>query len=723
MFKTDQISSIPHAYRQLVSSHPDVLTYDERFKLRKQLVRYDTPTLMRSLSIVGIVLDEIGLHKASVVSILLTDEVNAGRMTLDDIERHFGKAASEIVSGLMRVSSLYMRGAGVLETENFRKLLLSMAQDVRVILIMLATRLHDMRAQQNADDTPQRRDLARETAFLYAPLAHRLGLYAVKTEFEDLSLKFINREVYSEIAHKLNETKQQRDAYIDNFIRPLRERIESAGFNTFTIKTIKGRTKSIHSIYHKMLKQNTTFENIYDLFAIRIIIDSAPELEKAACWQVFSVVTDMYHSNPKRLRDWLTVPKSNGYESLHTTVLGPEGKWVEVQIRSARMDEVAEKGVAAHWIYKGGKQEQGVDDFMKNIREMLENKSANAAELMDEFRLNMYDREVFVFTPDGDLHRLPKGATVLDFAFRIHSNLGTHCQGARVNGRNVPIRYELRNSDQVEIITNAHQQPNEAWLHYVVTSKAKNKIRQALKDIEYKNAEIGREMLLRKFKNWKLDIDDGQLSNLSRRMGYKAVNGFYQDIALSRLNMLDVRDQFIRSEQQSTPAEVISAEAFVSPTTNEDTTSSDDVLVIDRNLKRVDYQLAKCCHPIYGDNVFGFVSVGRGIMIHRTDCPNAPQMRERFPYRVVQARWDGKAVGSQYPITLRIIGKDDIGIVTNMTSIINKESGVLLRSISIDSDDGLFQGHLTIMVQDTRQLDNVIKKIMTVKGVKSVERD
>jgi len=548
-----------------------------------------------------------------------------------------------------------------------------------------------------------------------------MGLYAVKTELEDLSLKYTNREIYKEIAQKLNETKRSRDKYIAEFIEPLNEKLKDIGYEF----EIKGRTKSIHSIYSKIKKQNTPFENIYDLFAIRIILNTPIDKEKAACWQAYSIITDMYQPNPKRLRDWLSIPKSNGYESLHTTVLGPQGRWVEVQIRTERMNEVAEKGLAAHWKYKGIKSESGMDEWLKNIREILENPDLNAVDFMDEFKLNLYDKEVFVFSPSGDLHKLPKGATALDFAFSIHTNLGTKCVGAKVNGKNVQIKHVLNNGDQVEVLTSPTQKPNPAWLNVVTTSRAKSKIRQALKEIEYKDAEIGRETMLRRFKNWKIDIDDGRISRLSKKKGFKTVSDFYQAIAQETIDIHDVRNAYLELENRDNTVgvEVRTAENFVQEISSiPQTVSKEDVLVIGEDLKNVEFRLAKCCNPIYGDDVFGFVSVTGGIKIHRTDCPNAPQMISRFGYRIVKARWSGKSVGSQYPITLRVVGHDDIGIVTNITSLISKEKNVLLRSISIDSNAGLFQGNLTVMVSDNKELDSLIKKIKLIKGVKNVSR-
>lgn len=668
--------------------------------------------IQRRGSVIQLVLSEIGLGKTAMLAILAKD-IDSKQVT--DV---LGEQVATIVSGLKRVDELYKVNTS-LETENFRKLLLSFAEDVRVVLIIIAERTALMRSLNTENASEHRAEIAKETSFLYAPLAHRLGLYTLKTELEDLSLKFTEYDTYKQIAHTLNETKRHRDAYIEAFINPLKTKLEGMGFKF----SIKGRTKSIHSIYKKMLKQNVGVDKIYDLFAIRIILDSAPEKEKAECWQVYSVIADMYQPNPKRLRDWLSIPKSNGYESLHTTVLGPEQKWVEVQIRTRRMDEIAEKGVAAHWKYKGGKTEGGMDDFLKSVREMLESDAVESHETLQDFRLNLYDEEVFVFTPNGDLHKLPKGATVLDFAFAIHTGLGCRCVGGKIGGRNVPIRHVLHNGDQVEILTSPQQKPSQAWLNFVCTSKARNKIRQTLKEIEYKGAAEGKEMLIRRFKNWKIEYEESQVSRLSNKLGYKAVSDLYQDLAQGNIDILEIRDKYVQLiDPTITPANVVSASQFVQQPIQEPTKSNHDVLVIDRNLSKVDYRLAKCCNPIYGDEVFGFVSVTKGISIHRNDCPNAIQMKERFPYRIIPARWSGKAVGQQYPITLRVVGNDDIGIVTNITSVINKESGVLLRTISIDSHDGLFEGHLTLLVSDLNQMEQIRKKLSTIKGVKSCTR-
>ena len=625
-----------------------------------------------------------------------------------------------IIRGLVKINELYAKSPTI-ESENFRNLLLSFAEDMRVILIMIADRVNLMRQIKDSENEEARQQVSNEAAYLYAPLAHKLGLYKLKSELEDLSLKYTEHDVYYHIKDKLNATKASRDKYIAAFIEPIQKKLEQAGLKFH----MKGRTKSIHSIYQKMKKQKCPFEGVYDLFAIRIIIDSPIEKEKQECWQVYSIVTDMYMPNPKRLRDWLSVPKSNGYESLHTTVMGPEGKWVEVQIRTERMDDIAERGLAAHWRYKGVKGETGLDEWLTTIRETLENADSDL-DVMDQFKLELYEDEVFVFTPKGDLYKLAKGATVLDFAFTIHSKLGCKCIGAKVNGKNAQLRQILNSGDQVEIMTSNTQTPKRDWLNIVTTSKARTKIRQALKEIEARQVQFAKETIERKFKNRKLEYDEATMMRLIKKLGYKTVTEFYQDIADEKLDANNILDKYVEMKKKETEAQqditYRSAETYSIQTPADDKTFKDDVLVIDQNLKGLDFKLAKCCNPIYGDDVFGFVTINGGIKIHRTDCPNAKEMRARFAYRIVKARWAGKSQGKQYPITLRIVGHDDIGIVTNITSIINKENSITLRSISINSHDGLFSGMMTVMVDDTSKLELLVKKIKTVKGVKQVNR-
>lgn len=721
-------------YRKLLQLSGETLQKGDCKKLKNHLINsiknqyihrdvFGLNPVIKDMQTAVIVAEEIGMRRASILGLMLHDSVYCGTCTTDEVAREYGEDVATIIRGLIRVHELYVKSPTI-ESENFRNLLLTFAEDMRVILIMIADRVNVMRQIKESDNEEARQKVANEAAYLYAPLAHKLGLYKLKSELEDLSLKYTEHDVYYHIKEKLNETKASRDRYIAAFIEPIRKKLEEAGLHFH----IKGRTKSIHSIYQKMKKQKCPFEGVYDLFAIRVILDSPQEKEKQECWQVYSIVTDMYQPNPKRLRDWLSVPKSNGYESLHITVMGPEAKWVEVQIRTERMDEIAERGLAAHWRYKGIKGESGLDEWLTSVREALENSDSDL-EAMDRFKLDLYEDEVFVFTPKGDLFKLGKGSTVLDFAFHIHTKLGCKCIGAKVNGKNVQLKQVLHSGDQVEIMTSNTQTPKQDWLNIVTTSKARTKIRQALKEMASRQHAFAKETLERKFKNRKMEYDEGTMMRLIKRMGFKVVTDFYQAIADETLDVNDILDRYVEQQRRDsdTHDEVTyrSAEGYSlqTPQPQEERGGKEDVLVIDQNLKGLDFKLAKCCSPIYGDEVFGFVSVTGGIKIHRVDCPNASDLRERFGYRIVRARWAGKAQGTEYPITLRVVGHDDIGIVTNITSIISKEMGITLRSIGIDSNDGLFSGTLTVMVGDTGRLETLIKKLRTVKGVKQISRN
>ncbi len=677
--------------------------------------------LLQALQTASVAVEDTGLRRDGVVAILLYK----GQMLSSDVEiakkqaAAFGPSVEKIISGLLRIQDLNKK-TPVIESENFRNLLLSFAEDMRVILIMIAERVNLMRQIRDTENIQAKQRVSEEAAYLYAPLAHKLGLYKLKSELEDLSLKYLEHDAYYMIREKLNATKKSRDAYIERFITPVRQRLEEAGLKFH----MKGRTKSIHSIWQKMKKQKCGFEGIYDLFAIRIIIDTPLEKEKMACWQAFSIITDMYQPNPKRLRDWLSVPKSNGYESLHITVLGPEQKWVEVQIRTERMDEIAERGLAAHWRYKGVKSEGSLDEWLTNIRTALE--AGDDLQVMDQFKLDLYDDEVFVFTPKGDLLKFPKGATVLDFAYHIHSRVGSACVGGRINGKVFPIRQQLRSGDMVEIITQSNQKPRQEWLNIVKTSRAKSKIRLALKETQQKEGLMAKEMLERKLKNKKTELSESVMAHTIRKMGFKVASDFYKQLAEEKLDINQVVEKYIEVRDYdlnlNAPAQTRSAEEFNFEMTSDHVPSGhDDELVIGSDLKGIDYSLAQCCHPIFGDPIFGFVTVSGGIKIHRTTCPNAAHLREHLGYRIVRARWSGKGT-SQYSITLNVIGNDDIGIVNNITSIISKEEKIMMRSINIDSHDGLFEGHLTVMIEDTSRMEALIRKIRTVKGVKSVSR-
>ena len=683
--------------------------------------RFGLNALIHRLQTVDLMAEAVSPDRSISIALMLAPLAQSGFLSIEKTNEDWGDDIAGMVSGLIRVDSLYGKTASV-ESDNFRNLLLTFAQDIRVIITVITERLQLMRAINHHPDEEAVRSVAAEARYLYAPLAHRLGLYAIKSELEDLSLKYSNREVYSKIAHDLNQRKAARDAYIADFIGPVKSKLEAAGL-TFDIK---GRTKSISSIWNKIQKQHNDLDHIYDLFAIRVIIDTPPEREKADCWLAYSIVTDMYKPNPARMKDWISIPKSNGYESLHTTVSGPQGKWVEVQIRTRRMDLVAEKGLAAHWRYKGIKGERGLDAWMNNVRDILETAESGPMELMKNMSMDVYSDEVFVFTPRGDLHRLPKGATVLDFAFSIHTKLGCSCTGGRVNGKNRKINHRLQSGDTVEINTSAQQTPGRDWLQFVVTSKARTKIRQVLNEAQNRRADLGRETLSRRAKNRKMELDEPTLMRFIKKAGYKTVTDFYAAIAEEQLDANRVLEQYVEfATPEEAPADDRrSAEDFVFQQTDDDHASgkSSDVLVIgSSSLKGMNYKMARCCNPIYGDPVFGFISSDGVVKIHRSDCPNAGHIRERYPYRIITTRWSG-AGDTSFPATLSVTGTDDIGIVTNISSLINKEKDIQLRNIAIDSLDGLFRGTLTVGVNSTRALDSLIKKIKTIKGVKTAIR-
>ena len=716
-------------YRELVTAARPLFEANEWRRL-KALLRegidkgaygtdqHGVPGLERSIRTGIVLLEKTGLKKASLLTALFDPMIQQGLIAPEQFKEQFGEDAARLIEDMCRVKELYSKHDSIAD-ENFRKLLVSFAEDIRVIICLIADRYVLMQMLVNTSDTDYRLHVTEECRLLYIPMAHRLGLYAIKSEMEDMVVKYEHRDVYDDIARQLNETKRAREAYIKSFIEPVRARLEEAGLKF----TIKGRTKSISSIWNKMKAQNTTLDHIYDLFAIRIILDSPADKEKAQCWQVYSIVTDMYQPNPKRLRDWLSVPKSNGYESLHITVNGPENRWVEIQIRTRRMDDIAERGLAAHWSYKGIKSEGAADSVMASIREILEH-DTSPDELRKNFALDLYQEEIFVFTPNGEVRQLPKGATVLDFAFSIHSHIGLTCVGARVGGRNVRISHKLQSGDTVEVLTSATQVPKQDWLNIAVTSRARMRIRQGINEIRNREAQAGREMLQRRFKNRKIDIDESDMSRLIVRMGYKGQAPFFHALMEDEISVDDVLKVYEEMHSQA-EAEVHSAQDFdierTFAETERKTAQDSDVLVIDDGLTGLEFKMAGCCNPIYGDDVTGFVSINGGIRIHRSNCPNLLRMRERYPYRIVRARWSGKS-GSQYSITLNVVGQDDIGIISNISSIINKEPDTMLRSINIDSTGGLFRGRLTVLVSDLSSLDRLTKKLRQIKGVREVER-
>lgn len=735
-FKDNDLQRFFDVYRKLAAVARPLFSVTEWKQLRYLVIHgiesgvfdydnHNVSQLLHSLGTSLLLVKNIGVKKPSMLTVLLDPIMQHGIITKEDILKWFGEDTAHLIDCMSRVKDLYSKHDS-LQDENFRKLLLSFAEDIRVVICLIADRYVLMKMLNHSDDIQYRLQVTNECKLLYTPMAHRLGLYSIKSDLEDMAVKYEHREIYDDIARQLNETKKAREEYIENFIEPVKKRLEETTNLKFNIK---GRTKSISSVWNKLKSQNTTIDKIYDLFAIRIIIDSPLDKEKAQCWQAYSIITDMYQPNPKRLKDWLSIPKSNGYESLHITVYGPQNKWVEVQIRTKRMDEIAERGIAAHWSYKGLRSEGAADQIIANIREILEHNSS-PDELMKDLAMDFYQEEIFVFTPNGDVHKLPKGATVLDFAFAIHTKLGLSCVGARVGGRNVKINYPLHSGETVEILTSSGQTPKLDWLNIVATGKARVRIRQGLKEIENREAEVGRELLKRRFKNRKIDINESELARVIVKMGYKAQTQFFHALSEEDVTVDDVlktyeemQSRFIQGETESHRAEDFNIDLSLTETQkiNRQKNSDNDIMVIDGNLRDIDYKLAGCCHPIFGDDVIGFVSVNGGIKIHRNDCPNIRRMQERFPYRIVRARWSGK-YGSKYGINLHIVGNDDIGIVSNISSIINKDNDAVLRSINIDSNDGLFQGNLTVMVSDLSSLKTLIKKIQQVKGVKQVSR-
>ena len=726
-FKTIYKSSFEDLHKKVYSFLRETMSVEEVNRL-SAIVRQDNAIfsnkdslnqLQFSLKTAIIAVEEIRLKQATVCSILLFDALQEGYTSFDEVERFFGEEIKVILQGLQKVQKLDSKKSDD-KSDNYVKLILSFIQDIRVIFIVLSMRVQQMREAKELDEK-ERFDFGVETLFLYAPLAHRMGLYNIKSELEDLSLKYTDREAYDYVAQKLNETKRSREQYIKAFLDPVTKKLEQTGLKF----EVKGRTKSIFSILNKLKKQQIEFESIYDLFAIRVILDSDIENEKADCWQVYSIITDMYQPNPKRLKDWLSIPKTNGYESLHITVMGPESKWVEVQIRTRRMNEVAERGLAAHWKYKGLKAESSFEDWLNTMRESLENRDTDQENKLEDFKLNLYDDEIFVFTPKGDLKKLPKGATVLDFAFSIHSKVGASCVSGKVNGKNVPIKYKLKSGEQIEINTSPNQSPKQDWLNFVVTSKARTKIRQLLKEEASKQIDFAKEMLLRRMKNRKIDYNEAVLSQLIKKLRYKTITDFYIDIAKEKIDINSLIDKYVEFEKRETETPELSigtsADKFKLPEQTEETHSLDE-LVIDQNLKGIDYKLAKCCNPIFGDKIFGFVS-SQGIKIHRMNCPNASDLFSRYGYRVLKARWTGQgSTSSSYTTVLRVIGNDHIHIVANLMSIISKEEGVQLRSINIDSNDGLFQGTLSVSLANTSKLEMLMKKLKDVKGVKQINR-
>ena len=721
------------AFRELRIALADDLSYPEIRRIEDIIKggiaagkahrdKYGINPSVRHLNTALLLSRYVGADRNMIIATLLYQICSDDYFSLEDVKAEFGDDVRSIIHGLKNVADLYKKQT-TQRDENFSKLMMVFAVIFRVIIIMIVDRLALMKAINHHPNQKFVFDIASESLYLYAPLAHRLGLYKIKSELEDMSLKYTNRDLYTQIAHKLNESKQERDKYIAEFIAPIKKKLEDDGFKF----EIKGRTKSIYSIWNKMRKQNAELKDIYDLFAIRIIIDTPLKNERSDCWKAFAIVTDMFKPNPSRLKDWISIPKSNGYESLHTTVTGPGQRWVEVQIRTQRMDEIAEKGLAAHFKYKGVKSEKSLDDWMANVRDLLETSGKDTPEIMKKMNMDVYDKEVFIFTPKGDLFRLPLGATILDFAFAIHSKIGCTCIGGKVNGKTHKINYELKNGDTVEVLTSSTQQPKQQWLSIVTTSKAKNKIRQSLNEISNRSAEFAKELLQRRFKNRKIEIEEAILTKVIKRLGYKTATDFYNEISSEKLDIGQIVDSYVALKEKEDETQQIassrSAQEFVMQPPALSSSESSDVVIIGEGIKGINFKLSKCCMPIQGDDIMGFIASDGAIKIHKRGCPNARHLMNRYPYRTIKAAWSEIVGGNQFAVPLSIIGNDDIGIVNNITSLITKEKSVSLRSIAIDSNDGLFQGRLVVGVNDTVSLNNLIKKITAIKGVKDVRRN
>lgn len=721
------------AFRELRIALADDLSYPEIRRIEDIIKggiaagkahrdKYGINPSVRHLNTALLLSRNVGADRNMIIATLLYQICSDDYFSLEDVKAEFGDDVRSIIHGLKNVADLYKKQT-TQRDENFSKLMMAFAENIRVIIIMIVDRLALMKAINHHPNQKFVFDIASESLYLYAPLAHRLGLYKIKSELEDMSLKYTNRDLYTQIAHKLNESKQERDKYIAEFIAPIKKKLEDDGFKF----EIKGRTKSIYSIWNKMRKQNAELKDIYDLFAIRIIIDTPLKNERSDCWKAFAIVTDMFKPNPSRLKDWISIPKSNGYESLHTTVTGPGQRWVEVQIRTQRMDEIAEKGLAAHFKYKGVKSEKSLDDWMANVRDLLETSGKDTPEIMKKMNMDVYDKEVFIFTPKGDLFRLPLGATILDFAFAIHSKIGCTCIGGKVNGKTHKINYELKNGDTVEVLTSSTQQPKQQWLSIVTTSKAKNKIRQSLNEISNRSAEFAKELLQRRFKNRKIEIEEAILTKVIKRLGYKTATDFYNEISSEKLDIGQIVDSYVALKEKEDETQQIassrSAQEFVMQPPALSSSESSDVVIIGEGIKGINFKLSKCCMPIQGDDIMGFIASDGAIKIHKRGCPNARHLMNRYPYRTIKAAWSEIVGGNQFAVPLSIIGNDDIGIVNNITSLITKEKSVSLRSIAIDSNDGLFQGRLVVGVNDTVSLNNLIKKITAIKGVKDVRRN
>lgn len=714
------------SYRKLLKTGTEERDEADRMLIRKAMdtaieAHKDTkrksgePYIFHPMAVALIVSEEIGLGTTSICAALLHDVVEDTELTISDMDLLFGKKISRIIDGLTKIEEVADMSTSI-QAENFRKILLTLSEDVRVILIKIADRLHNMRTLDSMKLSKQHK-IASETLFLYAPLAHRLGLYAIKSELEDLSLKYMEPQIFEEIELKLKKTKAVRTRFINQFILPIKRSLDSTDLKF----SIQGRTKSIYSIWKKMLKKNIPFEEVYDIFAIRVILDVPLEDEKVTCWNVYSTVTDFYLPNPDRLRDWITSPKANGYESLHTTVMSPSGKWVEVQIRTLRMDEVAEMGYAAHWKYKESVGDSNVDLWLNKIRELLENPSQDAVDFIDDFKLDLFADEIYVFTPNGEVKTMRNNATALDFAFEIHTQIGATCLGAKVNNKLVPLSYKLNSGDQIEIITSKKQKPKEDWLKFVVTGKAKSKIKTLLREEKRVHAAEGKLLLKKQLKKLGINFSDTNIKAL--RSFFKTRNqlelnyGVYTGkVDLNKTSKLKIINGEIIYRPRKRPSSSKKLEEMVTKARGQS-----DLLILGQDMKDIQYELASCCNPIPGDDVFGFVTVSKGIKIHRTSCPNAIQLLSNYAYRIVQTKWTNQE-SLAFLVGLEVTGIDDLGIVNEITKIISEELNVNMRSISFDSEDGIFEGKIMAFVQDTTHLTNLMKKLRKIEGVTQVRR-
>ena len=706
VLKADDAKRIKRAFTLALEAHKDM-----RRKSGELFI-------FHPLTVAEICVEEIGLGTTSIIAALIHDVVEDTDIELADIERMFGKKIAKITDGLTKIRGVFEYGTSA-QAENFRKMLFTLSEDVRVILIKLADRLHNMRTLESMPRNKQLK-VASETIYLYAPLAHRLGLNAIKTELEDLYLRFTDNDVYRDIANKIDETRASRNKFIKQFVTPLKEELDQLKVPY----EIKSRPKSIFSIYNKMRKQNIPFEEVYDLFAVRIIIDTPVEQEKSYCWQVYSIVTDYYTPNPDRLRDWISTPKANGYESLHTTAMAKNGQWVEVQIRTKRMDEIAEKGYAAHWKYKdnASNHESNLEKWLIRVRELLEHQDLTALEFVDDFRGNLFNEEVFVFTPKGELKTLPVGATALDFAFEIHTDIGAKCIGAKVNQKLVPINHALRNGDQIEILTSSKQKPNEDWLRFVVTQKAKSKIKDLLREDKRHVADEGKEILQRKLKQLKLDANSQLFEQMRAFFNVNSQFELHYDVGIGKVGLNELK-RFKEYKPEPTPRHKPGEGAEAKSVEHEAPAKGqyDDILLIGEDMDVVEYKLAKCCTPIPGDEVFGFVTVSEGIKIHRTNCSNAPELLSNHNNRVIKAKWT-----SQHEVAfltgLKVVGTDRVGLINDVSKIISEELKVNMSSIAFRTEQGIFEGEIMLYVNDTRHLDLLISKLEKVEGVVKVAR-